>query len=108
MEQTGGKEAPSAEPLPLDRKSPVQYGKISVVALAGYTADFQAALYSIIAMDIFEARKKGDLALPVLLVLEESHNFAPAQARTSAEERAMEVTHQLAQEGRKFGVVDSH
>lgn len=104
MEQTNQRVSRSAHPLPTDRKELVSYGQISVVALAGYTSDFQATIYSIIADDIFEARVRGDLKLPVLLLLEEAHNFAPAHAMTPAEQRAAITTRQIAQEGRKFGV----
>lgn len=47
---------------------------------------------------------RDELKLPVLLLLEEAHNFAPAQANTPAEQRAITTTRQIAQEGRKFGV----
>jgi hypothetical protein len=104
MEQTNQKIARSAQPLPTLRTELVRYGQISVVALAGYTGDFQATIYSIIADDIFGARVSGDLRLPVLLLLEEAHNFAPARASISAEQRAITTTKQIAQEGRKFGV----
>ena len=104
MEQTNRIVAQSAEPLPTKRRELVQYGGISVVSLAGYTSDFQATIYSIIADDIFEARVRGELELPVLLLLEEAHNFAPAKANTPAEQRAITTTRQIAQEGRKFGV----
>jgi hypothetical protein len=104
MEQTNKKIALSAEPLPTDRTKLVQYGGISVVALAGYTSDFQATMYSIIADHIFGARVRDELQLPVLLLLEEAHNFAPAQSYTPAEQRAITTTRQIAQEGRKFGV----
>ncbi|QUV84981.1 ATP-binding protein [Chloracidobacterium aggregatum] len=104
MELTNQKIARSAQPIPTDRKQLVNYGKISVVALAGYTSDFQATIYSIIADDLFEARVSGELKLPVLLLLEEAHNFAPARAMTPAELRAISITKQIAQEGRKFGV----
>ena len=104
MEQTNQKIARSAEPLPTDRKELVQYGGISVVALAGYTGDFQATIYSIIADEIFDARVNDDLKLPALLLLEEAHNFAPARANSPAEQRAITTTKQIAQEGRKFGV----
>jgi DNA helicase HerA-like ATPase len=36
--------------------------------------------------------------------LEEGHTFAPARADTAAEKAAVEVSRQIAQEGRKFGV----
>lgn len=104
MERINAKVARSAQPLPIDRKELVAYGQISVVALAGYTSDFQATIFSLIADSIFEARVQGDLALPALLLLEEAHNFAPARAVTSAEQRAVNTTKQIAQEGRKFGV----
>jgi hypothetical protein len=104
MEQTNQKIARSAQPLPRVRTELVRYGQISVVALAGYTGDFQATIYSIIADDIFGARVSGDLKLPVLLLLEEAHNFAPARASIPAEQRAITTTKQIAQEGRKFGV----
>jgi hypothetical protein len=104
MEQTNRKIARSASPLPTDRKELVRYGGLSVVSLAGYTGDFQAAIYSIIADDLFEARVRDELKLPVLLLLEEAHNFAPARASSSAEQRSIMITKQIAQEGRKFGV----
>lgn len=104
MEKTNKIVAKSAEPLPVDRKELVQYGQISVIALAGYTSDFQATIYSLIADSIFESRITGDLKLPTLLLLEEAHNFAPARATTPAELRAISTTKQIAQEGRKFGV----
>jgi DNA helicase HerA-like ATPase len=104
MEQTNRKVARSADPLPLNRKELVRYGGISVVALAGYTGDFQATIFSIIANDLFDARVQEELKLPVVLVLEEAHTFAPGRAETAAERRAISTTKQIAQEGRKFGV----
>jgi DNA helicase HerA-like ATPase len=104
MEEINKSTARASEPLPTDRKQLVSYGGISVVALAGYTSDFQATIYSLIADEIFEARVRNDLKLPVLLLLEEAHNFAPAQSMTPAERRAINTTKQIAQEGRKFGV----
>lgn len=104
MEQTNQKIARSAQPLPLDRTQLVQYGKVSVVSLAGYTSDFQATIYSLIANDIFDARVQDKLKLPVLFVLEEAHNFVPARSNTNAEQTSITTTKQIAQEGRKFGV----
>jgi len=104
MEQTNRKIARSAEPLPTDRKELVRYGGISVIALAGYTGDFQATIYNLIANDLFQARVQEELKLPVLLVLEEAHNFVPGRANTPAEERSITITKQIAQEGRKFGI----
>jgi uncharacterized protein len=104
MEDISRKVAKTTEPLPTDRTKLVQYGKISIVALSGYTSDFQATIYSLVASDIFSARVQNDLKLPVLLVLEEAHNFVPARANNEAEQHSISVTKQIAQEGRKFGV----
>jgi hypothetical protein len=104
MEKTNQKVARTAEPLPTDRTQLARYGQISVISLAGYTSDFQATIYSLIAESIFDARVDGTLRLPALLLLEEAHNFAPAHANTPAEQRAITTTKQIAQEGRKFGI----
>ncbi len=104
MEKASQIAARNAYTLPLDRKELVRYGEISVIALAGYTGDFQATIYSLVADSIFDARVDNSLPLPVLFLLEEAHNFVPAQANTPAEQRAIMTTKQIAQEGRKFGV----
>jgi DNA helicase HerA-like ATPase len=104
MEETNKRVAKKADPLPTDRAELVKYGQISVVSLAGYTGDFQATIYSLVAEEIFNKKISDDMRLPVLLVLEEAHNFAPAQARSDAEKRSITTTRQIAQEGRKFGV----
>jgi hypothetical protein len=105
MEQTNKKIAQAAaEPLPTDRKQLVKYGQISVVSLAGYPGDLQATIYTLLADEIFAARVSNELKHQVLLVLEEAHNFVPPKANTPAEESAIRVTKQIAQEGRKFGV----
>jgi len=98
--QIGG----STVPLPSDRTELVRYDGISIVSLAGYTSNFQATIYRLVAEGLMDARVSGQLKLPVLLVLEEGHTFAPGRADTPAEQAAVEVTRQIAQEGRKFGV----
>jgi DNA helicase HerA-like ATPase len=104
MADTNKKVARTHNPMPTDRAELVKYGQISVVSLAGYTSDFQATLFSMIADDLFTKRVSGDLRFPLLCILEEAHNFAPAQAHTEAERRSIMTTKQIAQEGRKFGV----
>lgn len=104
MEEISKKSSKSTVALPNNRSELVQYGRISVVSLSGYTSNFQATIYSLIANDIFTARVQNNLKLPVLLVLEEAHNFVPAHANTNAEQNSIAATKQIAQEGRKFGV----
>ncbi|MDQ3816976.1 MAG: ATP-binding protein [Acidobacteriota bacterium] len=104
MEEISRKIARQAEPLPQDRTELVQYGQVSIISLAGYTGEFQATIYSIIASDIFDARVRNTLKLPALFLLEEAHNFVPGKATSGAEERSIAITKQIAQEGRKFGV----
>ncbi|MFO0845279.1 MAG: ATP-binding protein [Gemmataceae bacterium] len=104
MEQTNRRIAGEAKPLPTDRRELVQHGQVSIVSLAGYTSDFQATIYTVIADDLFNARVRNDLAMPVLLVLEEAHTFSPGRAMTPAEQRSVLTTRQIAQEGRKFNV----
>lgn len=104
MEDISKKVSRDSDPLPQDRTQLVEYGKISVIALSGYTSDFQATLYSLIAQEIFSARISNRLHLPVLFVLEEAHNFVPARASNPAEQFSISITKQISQEGRKFGV----
>ncbi|MDJ1176941.1 ATP-binding protein [Roseofilum capinflatum] len=104
MEQRNKKYAAYGNPLPKDRTELVNYGQISIISLTGYTDEFRATIYSIIANDIFESKVKNDLTYPVLLLLEEAHNFAPGKPNTIAEQKAITVTKKIAQEGRKFGV----
>jgi DNA helicase HerA-like ATPase len=104
MEETNKRVAKKAEPLPTERTELVKYGQVSVVSLAGYTSDFQATIYSLIAGDLFSKRVSDELRLPVLFVLEEAHNFAPGHPMTDAEKRSITTSRQIAQEGRKFGM----
>lgn len=104
MERVNREIARDSESLPQNREEIVQDGKVSIVSLAGYTGDFQATIYNLIADELFEAKIKKELELPFLIILEEAHNFVPASGTTPAERQSIEITKQIAQEGRKFGV----
>ena len=104
MEQINKEIAQDSEPLPQDRLDLVQDGCISVVSLAGYTGEFQATIYSIIADELFEARTTKKLKWPFLMLLEEAHHFVPGRAITSAEQQSINITKKIIQEGRKFHV----
>ena len=104
METVNREIAGDSDPMPLDRKELVKYGKISIVSLAGYTGDFQATIYNLIADELFDAKIRKELKLPFLILLEEAHNFVPGDSKSPAERQAVDTTKQIAQEGRKFGV----
>jgi uncharacterized protein len=104
MEAISQSRAGEAEPLPRQRTDLVRYGGISIISLAGYTGDFQATIYNLVADELLDAKVAGRLDLPLLLLLEEAHNFVPARGTSTAEERAIDTTRQIAQEGRKFNV----
>lgn len=105
MEEINIKISSSSKDIPSERTDLVQYNQISVISLAGYDEEAQCTIYSLIVQDIFSARIQKKLKYPVLLVLEEGHNFVPAQANGSlAKERSIMVTKQIAQEGRKFNI----
>jgi DNA helicase HerA-like ATPase len=106
MEEINRSRAGKAEPLPFDRSELVDYGRVSVVSLAGYTETFKATLYTLIVRRLFASRVQGKLRYPFLLVLEEAHNIVPGRADSAepAIERALGMTKQIAQEGRKFGI----
>jgi len=97
--------AEGANPLPTNRQALVQYGQISIISLGGYTEDFQATIYSLIAEDLFDARVRGELGQRAFFLLEEAHKFAPSKSGSSiSKERAITTSRQIAQEGRKFGI----
>ena len=104
MERVNQRIAGESQPMPQNREELVQYGKISVISLAGYTGDFQATIYSIIAEELFEAKVAGRLQLPFLLLLEEAHNFIPSRGTSPAQQQSIAITKQIAREGRKFHV----
>ena len=104
METVNREIAGDSQRMPQNREELVQYGKISIVSLAGYTGDFQATIYNLIADELFDAKIRKELKLPFLIVLEEAHNFVPESGTSPAERQSIAITKQIAQEGRKFGV----
>lgn len=106
MELINRKRAGRAEPLPADRDKLVNYGQVSIISLAGYTEEYRATLFTLLAHHLFGSRIQGRLPYPFLLVLEEAHNLVPGHIDNAvpAIARSLAVTKQIAQEGRKFGV----
>ncbi len=77
----------------------VKEGQTSIIDLKGCDTDLQETLVNRIVRKLFEARKLGKVP-PMMLVVEEAHNFCPQQgvAKSSATLRT------VAAEGRKFGL----
>jgi len=105
MKDTNQYIAGDAEPMPTARTKLVEKGKISIVTLGGYTDEFQATIYSIVADEIFQERVRENLQWPAFLLLEEAHKFAPGRTSDSvAKQRATTTSKRIAQEGRKFEI----
>jgi len=92
------------ESLPTDINTLIKKGSINVIGLAGYSSELRASIYSLVVEKLFQNRIQNLIDLPFLLVLEEAHNFAPGAPTTDADRQALQITRQIAQEGRKFGV----
>ena len=77
----------------------VKEGQTSIIDLKGCDTDLQETLVNRVVRKLFEARKLGKVP-PMMLVVEEAHNFCPQQgvAKSSATLRT------VAAEGRKFGL----
>ena len=77
----------------------VKEGQTSIIDLKGCDTDLQETLTNRIVRKLFEARKLGKIP-PMMLVVEEAHNFCPQQgiAKSSVTLRT------VAAEGRKFGL----
>lgn len=73
----------------------------SIINLRGVPPDIQNIVVSRLAMDIFEARKRGKVP-PLLFLLEEAHNFIPE--RGFGRSSALKIIRTVAAEGRKFGM----
>jgi DNA helicase HerA-like ATPase len=77
----------------------IEKGKTTIINLKGSPPEVQAIIVNRIASALFELRKRNRIP-PLLLVVEESHNFAP-QFEEVASSKIMRT---IASEGRKFGL----
>jgi len=94
LENTGLFGEPPTRPSDLVRE-----GKTSIINLKGISPDIQELVVTRVLKKLFEGRKLGKIP-PLMLVVEESHNFCPqvGQAQSSG------VLKTVASEGRKFGL----
>lgn len=74
-------------------------GKTTIVNFKGATPEVQGLFVRRLLTALFEMRKRGKVP-PLLVVLEEAHNFCPQQGSTDASR----IIRTIAAEGRKFGM----
>ena len=79
----------------------VSVGKCSVVNLRGIPQEMQEIIVYKLVTDLFNARKRGEIA-PFFLVIEEAHNYVPE--RSFGEVKSSSILRQVIAEGRKFGL----
>ncbi|MFQ6135690.1 MAG: helicase HerA domain-containing protein [Candidatus Hydrothermarchaeales archaeon] len=76
-------------------------GIASIINLRGVQPDIQELIVTRVTNELFEARKKGTIP-PLLLLLEEAHNFCPERGVGRA--LSSRIIRTVASEGRKFGL----
>ena len=74
-------------------------GKTTIINLKGVAPDIQELVVNRLATAMFELRKVGRIP-PMMLVVEESHNFCPQVGQVASSK----IFRTLASEGRKFGL----
>ncbi len=89
----------SEEPTPIG--SLVNKGKASIINLKGVRPEIQELVAARVCSDLFMARKKEKIP-PAMLVIEESHTFAPE--RGFKKSISNDILRTIASEGRKFGL----
>ena len=77
----------------------VSQGKLSIINLRGIAPDIQEMVVQRLAMALFELRKRDKIP-PLMLVVEEAHNYAPQQGIAAS----TKILRTIASEGRKFGL----
>jgi hypothetical protein len=77
----------------------IQKGKTTIINLRGTPSDIQELIVNRIGNALFELRKVNKIP-PMMLVVEEAHNFCPQQGQKICSK----VFRTIASEGRKFGL----
>lgn len=89
----------SEEPTPIN--SLIEEGEASIINLKGVRPEIQELVAARVCSDLFYARKVDEVP-PAMLVVEESHTFAPE--RGFKKSISSEIMRTIASEGRKFGL----
>ncbi len=84
--------------IPLDDLTKPKH--MSIIDLAGLQRNVTQYIVQKTLQDIWRLAVSGDLEYPIFLVLEEAHNFAPADQRGFS----TGIIERIASEGRKFGI----
>lgn len=77
----------------------VKKGKTTIINLKGAAPDIQELVVNRLCSSLFELRK-GDRIPPLMLVVEEAHNYCPQQGKSAC----LKILRTIASEGRKFGL----
>lgn len=82
-----------------DIKELVKEGMATIINLRGIAPDVQEIVVSIVSKRLFELRKLNQIP-PVVLIVEEAHNFSPQTGLAIS----TSILKTIASEGRKFGL----
>ncbi|MBI5000313.1 MAG: ATP-binding protein [Euryarchaeota archaeon] len=77
----------------------IEKGKTTILNLRGSPADIAELVVNRLAMALFELRKTDHIP-PMMMVVEEAHNYCPQQGATACSK----IMRTIAAEGRKFGL----
>ncbi len=79
----------------------VKRGQASIIDMKGAEPDLQRLIVYRLCKEVFEGRKMGKIP-PLMLVVEEAHNFCPERGFERA--ASSNILRTIASEGRKFGL----
>ncbi len=82
---------------------PVDGKPITIIDLSGVPSEILNVVVSVVCRMTFDFALWGNQSLPILLVCEEAHRYAPRNA-TLGFERSKAALSRIAKEGRKYGV----
>jgi DNA helicase HerA-like ATPase len=77
----------------------VKKGQCTVITMKGTPPDIQELIVNRLCTALFELRKVDEIP-PLMLVMEEAHNFCPQQGKAASSK----ILRTVASEGRKFGL----
>lgn len=88
-------------PDPTRMQDLLEPGRATVINLRGVDPENQELTVYMLAKELFEMRKRGELE-PFIMIMEEAHNFVPEKGMGKA--ACSDILRKIASEGRKFGL----